>query len=126
MALAIASIVRGESYSASLSSAVVSLRFMLNAKPTFKDERRERALFVRAGSRPAPSAADLSVVSTVAVYDRPWQALAAKSDPLGSNDGKPVLERNQTCPLGVILKSILATSRSASAVTTRSEMPRIF
>src|SRR5439155_24973725 len=117
MAFEMASIVRGESYSASLSSAVVSLRFMLKAKPTLSDDRLPRALLVFVGSRPARRAADLSVVSTVAVYERPWHVLAAKTAPLGSNDGSAVLERNHTWPLGVTRRSILATSRRPSAVT---------
>ncbi len=85
-----------------------------------------RAGFTRVGSSPARSAADLSDVSTVAVYESPWHALAAKSAPLGSNEGRPVVDRNQICPEGVTRRSILAASRSPSAMTTRSDMPRIF
>src|SRR5882757_5020674 len=120
MAAAIASIVSGESYSASLSSAVVSSRFMLNARPTLSDARLPRGLLVLLTSRPARAAADLSAVSAVAVYESPWHALDAKSAPLGSKDGSPVLDRNQTCPVGVTRRSIFAASLRASAVTTRS------
>src|SRR5438445_11023383 len=99
MAADIASIVRGESYSASLSSAALSSRFMLNVRPTFSEARLPRGV-LDLKSSPARAAADLRVVSTVAVYEKPWQALAAKSAPVGSNDGSPVLDRNHTCPFG--------------------------
>jgi len=61
-------IVRGESYSASESSALESIRFMLKAKPTFSDVRLARlARGLADASSPARTAADLRVVSTVAV-----------------------------------------------------------